>query len=217
MYRKSIALVALLTFLSSIMPSFCFSQEAALQDVVYLKNGSIIRGVIIEQIPEQSLKIRTADGSVFVYQMSEIERIRKEKPVTSLPPIPTKSRKEPVVACALSIFLPGLGQFYNGEVGKGAIMLGASAIGATLMMAALTEEIVDWNDEESHPEGTLGVFMFLGAWIWSVIDAPMSASRINRKNGWTSLPLIDDNLAIGLANLSVEGKMTPGIRVKWSF
>lgn len=35
-------------------------------DVVYLKNGSIIRGMIIEQIPNVSLKIQTKDGSIFV-------------------------------------------------------------------------------------------------------------------------------------------------------
>jgi len=48
------------------------------QDVVYLKNGSIIRGVIIEQVPNKSIKIETADRSVFVFQMDEIEKIAKE-------------------------------------------------------------------------------------------------------------------------------------------
>ena len=45
------------------------------QDVVYLKNGSIIRGVIIEQVPNKSIKIETADRNVFVYLMDEIEKI----------------------------------------------------------------------------------------------------------------------------------------------
>jgi len=48
------------------------------QDVVYLKNGSIVRGVIIEQVPNQSIKIETADKNVFVYQMAEVEKIVKE-------------------------------------------------------------------------------------------------------------------------------------------
>lgn len=48
------------------------------QDVVYLKNGSIIYGVIIEQIPDKSIKIETTDGSVFVFQMGEIEKLTKE-------------------------------------------------------------------------------------------------------------------------------------------
>ena len=49
-----------------------------MHEVVYLKNGSIIKGVVIEQIPGESLKVRTADGSVFAYRMSEVERITKE-------------------------------------------------------------------------------------------------------------------------------------------
>lgn len=49
-----------------------------MKEVVYLKNGSIIKGIIIEQVPNQSLKIQTADGSIFVYNISEVEKITKE-------------------------------------------------------------------------------------------------------------------------------------------
>lgn len=48
-------------------------------DVVYLKNGSIIRGLIMEQIPNESLKIQTSDGSLFVYKMEEVVKITKEE------------------------------------------------------------------------------------------------------------------------------------------
>ena len=47
-------------------------------DVVYLKNGSIIKGMIIEQIPNVSLKIKTLGGSVFVYKMDEVVKMTKE-------------------------------------------------------------------------------------------------------------------------------------------
>ena len=53
----------------------------AMQEVVYLKNGSIIKGIVIEQIPGESLKIKTNDGSIFAYQMSEVEKIAKEEVV----------------------------------------------------------------------------------------------------------------------------------------
>ena len=56
----------------------CFAYTQELQDVLYLKNGSIIRGIIIEQIPNKTLKIKTADGSVFVYQMDDVVRITRE-------------------------------------------------------------------------------------------------------------------------------------------
>ena len=49
------------------------------QEVVYLKNGSVIRGTVIEQQPNVLLKVKTADGSIFVYPMNEVEKITKEE------------------------------------------------------------------------------------------------------------------------------------------
>ena len=60
--------------------AFCMAQE--MQEVVYLKNGSIIRGTIIEQVPDKSLKIQTYDGSIFAYEMAEVEKITKEQAAT---------------------------------------------------------------------------------------------------------------------------------------
>lgn len=47
-------------------------------DVVYLKNGSVIRGIIIEQVPNKTIKLETADKNIFVFQMDEVEKITKE-------------------------------------------------------------------------------------------------------------------------------------------
>ncbi len=56
----------------------CMTVSAqSLQETVYLKNGSVINGVIVEEVPGKSLKIKTNDGNVFVYEMSEVERITK--------------------------------------------------------------------------------------------------------------------------------------------
>lgn len=48
------------------------------EETVYLKNGSIIRGIIVEQVPNESLKIQTRDGNLFVYSLNEVEKITKE-------------------------------------------------------------------------------------------------------------------------------------------
>lgn len=71
---KRILVLLLVVFATTLL----FTQNN-LQDVVYLKNGSVIRGVIIEQILNKSIKIETADRSVFVYQMDEIEKMTKEQ------------------------------------------------------------------------------------------------------------------------------------------
>lgn len=61
--------------------------------------------------------------------------------------------KTPWVAVLLSVLIPGLGQFYNGDMKKGGIM-----IVAYIVSWALTAVVI----------GGLGVF---GVWLWSVIDA----------------------------------------------
>ena len=68
------ALFMLLLFIGSIATSVAQN----VQEVVYLKNGSVVRGVVIEQVPGVSLKVQTSDGSIFAYQMSEVDKITKE-------------------------------------------------------------------------------------------------------------------------------------------
>lgn len=55
------------------------------EDGVYLKNGNIVRGMIIEQIPNQSITIKTADKSIFVFKMDEILKITKEEVAPQVP------------------------------------------------------------------------------------------------------------------------------------
>jgi hypothetical protein len=47
-------------------------------DVIYLKDGGIIRGSIIEQVPNVSVKIKTKLGSVLDFKMSDVDKITKE-------------------------------------------------------------------------------------------------------------------------------------------
>jgi len=65
---------SLLTTLFVFMALVAFCQD----DAIYLKNGGVTRGTIIEQVPNQTVKIQTQDGSVFVYSFSEIQKIAKE-------------------------------------------------------------------------------------------------------------------------------------------
>lgn len=59
---------------------------ARAQDVVYLKNGSVIRGTLVELVPNTSVKIKTADGSIFVYKMDEVEKLTREEVAAPKPP-----------------------------------------------------------------------------------------------------------------------------------
>ncbi len=61
-----------------------------LEDVVYLKTGAIIRGIIIEQVPNKTLEIKSDDNNYFVFKMDEIAKITREKRITD----PTDYKKK---------------------------------------------------------------------------------------------------------------------------
>lgn len=66
--------------------------------------------------------------------------------------------KNPAVALILSLFIPGAGQFYNGDNKRGALMLAGALI--SLMLVAFT----------------VGVFTGAAIWIWSMVNAYNVAS-----------------------------------------
>lgn len=54
------------------------AQKGPFEDVVYLKNGSVLRGTIVELDTEGSVSIQLMGGSVLIYSMEEVERITRE-------------------------------------------------------------------------------------------------------------------------------------------
>lgn len=76
---------------------------------------------------------------------------------------PPKFYKNPAVATILSFFFMGLGQIYNGQIGKGIIFIILYAISI-----ALTFVVV-------------GFITTPILWIWGMVDANNSAKKINEK------------------------------------
>lgn len=177
----------ILLFLSGILIA-----QQSYDDVVYLKNGSIIRGLIIEQIPNVSLKIQTKDNSVFVYNMEDVKKMTKE-PIQDKPAAQQNeyygSEKDPTVAVLLSALIPGVGQYYNEDVTKGVVMTSLYVAGWALYFAAGYEEVWEEDEyywasygyyyEEETPWLYVGLGMAVGTWVWSMIDAGVSASDYN--------------------------------------
>lgn len=54
---------------------FCVAQSNV--DVLHLKDGSIIRGQVVEETPQQ-VKIKLSDGSIFVYNADLVDKIVTE-------------------------------------------------------------------------------------------------------------------------------------------
>ncbi len=85
--------------------------------------------------------------------------------------------KSPGGAFALSLMIPGAGQAHNGQWGKGALMLGGGLVSVGAAVAG-SDECDSSDDCALFTAGLIGM---IGFWVWSMIDAPVSASSINRR------------------------------------
>jgi len=52
-------------------------QGSTKTDIVYLRNGKVIKGTIIERAADKSVQIRVTDGDVVLYPNEEIEKIEQ--------------------------------------------------------------------------------------------------------------------------------------------
>jgi TM2 domain-containing membrane protein YozV len=71
------------------------------------------------------------------------------------------SAKSPAVALLLSFLFTGLGQLYNGEIGKAAVFLAVAFVNIALMFVMI------------------GFFTGPITWIWSMVDAYKVAKKNN--------------------------------------
>jgi hypothetical protein len=99
---------------------------------------------------------------------------------------PTYRRKSPGLACGLSCIYPGIGQFYNGQPVKGALFTGIATLSAVVLAVASdeTEQNPELYTEDDDIYAAIGVatLSYFAVWVWSIIDAPISAKKINRRN-----------------------------------
>jgi len=127
--------------------------------------------------------------------------------------IPLKYRnihkRSPVLACVLSLYIPGAGQVYNKQVAKGIVLLSVCSLSIGVA------EVYHANNV-SHPHdgvtAALLVPLFV-AFVYSAIDAPVTASYLNRiyhldkkKREFTSL-----HISPGLINAGIGNKYDAGI------
>lgn len=84
---KKTILLLIVMLLGAVSASFAQNNI----DLLYLKSGSIIRGQVLEQIPNKTVKIQMYDGSIYVYNMSHVLKIVKDTSRKKLPA--TKSSK----------------------------------------------------------------------------------------------------------------------------
>ena len=90
-----------------------------------------------------------------------------------------EARKSPVAAFGLSFMIPGAGQAYNGQWGKGGLMLGGAVVSTVVFAVGVSNSIFSTDgDDGLIVAGFVGM---AGFWVWSMIDAPRTANAINRR------------------------------------
>jgi len=75
-----------------------------------------------------------------------------------------KERKSSGIAAVLSFLIPGLGQIYNGRIGKGLLLIIGLPI--LLVIGIFTIFIVI---------GVVFIILYIALWIWQIYDAYKTA------------------------------------------
>ncbi len=75
--------------------------------------------------------------------------------------VPMQPMKSPGAATVLSLFIPGAGQVYNGQIFKGIMFICALTVSYWLVFVLI------------------GFILVPIVWIWAMVDANKAAQRIN--------------------------------------
>lgn len=106
-----------------------------------------------------------------------------------------KTKLYPVGSVLFSSLLAGGGQYYNGQYLKGLLMTGTEVGGIALVISSISS---DGEFIENPKMFFGGLIISVGASIWSMIDAGISAEKINKQNGFSYNHKINEHLDLQL-------------------
>ena len=176
------------------------------QDVMTLRSGEEME-VIVTEVSKYEVwfkKMDNQDGPIYSLPISDIFMIKYPNGNEDIFPTqqiqaqstPDYKRKDPAVAFLFSVLLPGGGQYYNGETRKGVVMTSVgvlSFVGMAVSAANITlsyDSYYGYYDFDANSGAVAGLVLcalvYAGNSLWSMIDAPISANRINKENSLLS-------------------------------
>lgn len=165
------------------------------RDVLYLKNGSVIKGTVTEQVPGSHIKIKTADGNELQYPFSDVSKIESESaPAVQtagafniVSPLKNSTYKGELVKQMKwknlkSILLqpndPELNKAVNQLITKQTILITGFVIGNVLLAVSLAQMISD-NEGIRSDGGTAGIGL-VGAGAGVMLVSAIAASGSKR-------------------------------------
>jgi len=84
--KKQITRTLILTLFLTVILFFSSNAQKQMQDVLYLKNGSILHGTITKIKASESITLRSNCGDIWVIAQSDIKKIEKEE-ITQKPKV----------------------------------------------------------------------------------------------------------------------------------
>ena len=92
------------------------------------------------------------------------------------------AKKHPMLASILSIGMVGGGQFYNGQVTKGAMFYGAGAVGIGMFVFSAADDYSHGADiDQDNGQGLVGLLIWSAALTASSFEAYHAAKKINER------------------------------------
>ena len=84
--------------------------------------------------------------------------------------------------------IDGVGQWYNGDVGKGFMFLAWSFGSSLLIYAGIEDNVGGWDRDDDDGLAGLGLLSRIGSYVTASVDAYRSAKRKNEEEGYGKLP-----------------------------
>jgi hypothetical protein len=79
MNSKKIILFLIVYIIATYTSATLYAQmHAHYQDVIYLKNGTVVKGIVLEHLADKSIKVKTKDQGEVIYKGDEVDHIIKE-------------------------------------------------------------------------------------------------------------------------------------------
>ncbi|MGZ3776363.1 MAG: DUF5683 domain-containing protein [Mucilaginibacter sp.] len=124
-------------------------------------------------------------------------------------------KRSPVLACLLSVYLPGLGQVYNKQGVKAAIVFGTFALSFGAAEAYVADHRVNPYNSAHRPNDAITAALLvpmLASYVYAVVDAPVTAKWLNKTYHLTKKKRTLTTLHIepGLMNVSPD-RYTAGL------
>lgn len=172
------------------------TQGQMLEDVIYLNDDTVLRGIIVEQVPAVTYVIATANGKYTIDALS-IRKITKEPTSNTVvvneihtygPYIPHKYDEDgnlitplsPSGAFFNSLIIPGLGQMNNGQEIKGILLFTGTVVGVLGVTVGTNMASSQYVDLVGYSSAVLAA----GCYLYSLFDAPIYAYKWNKKHGF---------------------------------